>query len=396
VGGVGHIVPCARARQVAQTALRYKQNGAARLPIEPLAAGGCHGQELRSQCLAYVLSNFTECAATPVFVGLASSIVASLIGSNELRVDSEEDVLTALRRWFEHESSRFCVQTLEELVPLVRFPLLPQEAQLQLESEPLLLALLKVGSPKLNQLWMECSKAFEGSEAAVCCPRLKLRQHTTRLFTFDSVDNSNAWHSGDGSGGRFDQAGVLHHIATEGGTSTYVNPHAADRVVASSSSRVDGSIEDFVSWPCVSEDSSGTDNQPNSWMAVDLGMRRRLTVNHYALRHAYPDGDYCLRDWELQGSEDGVAWTTLRQHDDDETMEEMDCFVAHWAVEGVTTAYRHFRVHQHGQNSTAATTLWGCPALVCECGRTNRYVPQPPAHHQDHGVWGAATDPGTC
>ena len=58
-----------------------------------------------------------------------------------------------------------------------------------------------------------------------------------------------------------------------------------------------------------------------------------------------------MRDWELQGSEDGVAWTTLRQHDDDETMEEMDCFVAHWAVEGVTTAYRHFRVHQHGQNS---------------------------------------------
>jgi hypothetical protein len=35
----------------------------------------------------------------------------------------------------------------------------------------------------------------------------------------------------------------------------------------------------------------------------------------------------------------------------------MDCFVAHWAVEGVTTAYRHFRVHQHGQNSATKTSF---------------------------------------
>jgi hypothetical protein len=85
--------------------------------------------------------------------------------------------------------------------------------------------------------------------------------------------------------------------------------------------------------------------------ALDLGAARRLIVNHYALRHGWDEGLCCLRDWELQGSNNGAEWTTLRRHDNDETMEQKAFFVAHWAVEGVTTAYHHFRVRSHGPDS---------------------------------------------
>ena len=70
---------------------------------------------------------------------------------------------------------------------------------------------------------------------------------------------------------------MLHHIATEGGTSAYVNPHSAGRVVASWSSTDSGSVEDFVAgpWP---RTACHTRSERNSLMAVDLGAGRQLVV----------------------------------------------------------------------------------------------------------------------
>eukprot|EP01047_Picozoa_sp_COSAG01_P029033 COSAG01_NODE_1976_length_8750_cov_16.090625_10_plen_479_part_00 len=331
---------------------------------EDMATGGTHGQDLHSQVVAYVYEHFTECAATPAFVRLASSSVAALIGSDELRVRSEEVVLSALRRWYEHDVEGR-VSALQTLVPLVRFPLLPMEVQLQLGTELLLEAAAggKLGSTTTNQLCVECLPAFRASAAAVDCPRLKRRKGSGQVFTFASVDNTNAIDAGgDDSGGRFDEAGVLHHIATEGGTSAYVNPHEAGRVVATRSGGEGGRDQDFVAGTCPR--TCFTHSGPNQWMAVDLGTGRQLTVNHYALRYGGMLGRSALRNWELQGSEDGVTWTTLRRHDDDPTMEERGRVVAHWAVEGVTASFRHFRVHQHGPNAKGLRAYKG-HALYC-------------------------------
>jgi hypothetical protein len=311
---------------------------------ESMAAGGAHGLQLHSHVLAYVHEYFADCAAASTFVDLPSSTVVALLGSDKLCVKSEEAVLSALRRWYEHDTEGR-VGALEELVPLVRFPLLPAQAQLQLRAEPLLEALNKLGSSHLvMQLLLELAPAFKASAEALDCPRLKQRIHR-RAFTFASVDNTNAVRGG--AGGRFDEAGVLHHIATEGGTITYVNPHVAGRVVASRSSQGAGCDGGFVAQLA---NECFTNTLPNSWMAVDLGAGRRLTVNHYALRHGC-HGKVCMvRNWTLLGSNDGTAWITLRRHDNDGTIES-GFFVGHWPVEGVTIAYRHFRVHQHGKNS---------------------------------------------
>jgi hypothetical protein len=319
---------------------------------EGMAAGGAHGQELHAQVLTYVHKHFAECVATPAFVCLASSSLGMLIESDKLCVQSEEVVLSALRRWYEHDTEGRA-GALEELVLLVRVPLLPAEVKLQLGTHPVLQGL---GSSTVAKLLLECLPEFKASAVAADCPRLKRRNGHGNAFTFASVDNANAGEQGDETGGRFDEAGVLHHIATEGGTSPYVNPHTAGRVVASRSSSGGGSDAHFVAGPCPGL--CWTKNfGSNSWMAVDLGVGRRLAVNHYALRHGFPGGAFALRNWELQGSEDGEAWTTLRRHGHDGTMEAKGFFVAHWAVEGVTTPYRHFRVHQHGLNYSGSFFL---------------------------------------
>ena len=98
-------------------------------------------------------------------------------------------------------------------------------------------------------------------------------------------------------------------------------------------------------------DANYTDSMCGSWFKVDLGSARALVVNHYALRHGFDMGMYELRNWKLQGAatSDG-PWTTLRNHDNDSALESKKHSVAAWAVEGAETAFRFFRVFQHGKN----------------------------------------------
>jgi hypothetical protein len=166
-----------------------------------------------------------------------------------------------------------------------------------------------------------------------------------REFVFEGVDNSVAGH------GKFDQAGVLNHIGTAGGTRAWVNPCSSGDVSVAWSSVENGWQEQFVSkWDWQAEESYTLD-QPNSWMRVDLGATRSLAVRHYALRHEC-HGDCALRNWELQGANaaDG-PWTTLRRHDNDASIDLKGGFVAAWPVEGVAP-FRFFRIHQHGRNSS--------------------------------------------
>ena len=162
-----------------------------------------------------------------------------------------------------------------------------------------------------------------------------------REFVFEGVDNSVAGH------GKFDQAGVLNHIGTAGGTRAWANPCTAGDVAVAWSSKANGSEQNFVSqWDWRAE-RSNTHDQPNSWMRVDLGATRSLAVRHYALRHD-SDNSNALRNWELQGANaaDG-PWTTLRRHDNDASIEPKPGFAAAWPVEGAAP-FRFFRIHQHG------------------------------------------------
>ena len=159
----------------------------------------------------------------------------------------------------------------------------------------------------------------------------------------------------------FDTNGVLHWIGTEGGTRVYANPHTAGRVVAAMSS-VGGSGTSEYDAPhrFVQHEPDGRRNLtrdiPNSWMSVDLGEGRRLAPNHYCLRHSNNTSSV-LRNWRLEGSNDGAAWTTLRAHNNDATLPSGVRFgTGAWEVEGGGEdgrggGYRHFRILSTGTNS---------------------------------------------
>jgi len=158
------------------------------------------------------------------------------------------------------------------------------------------------------------------------------------------------------------QDGLLEHIGTLGGKAPYSNPHTLTLVVATRSSNYysDMSAADFVGRE---KKLSCTNSSPQSWMAVDIGATRTLQINHYCLRHgSMHDNYYVLRHWELQGSNDGLNWTVLRQHSNDTSMGTTAYCEGHWEVNSPAsnTPYRHFRILQTGKNSSNNDELMCC------------------------------------
>merc|ERR1719272_456670 len=106
---------------------------------------------------------------------------------------------------------------------------------------------------------------------------------------------------------------------------------------------------------------SNTENQPQSWMAVDLGEGRSLVVDHYCLRssqfgyHLFGQQEYKPRMWELQGSPDGQTWQTLRAHQNDTSLPLQAMSTAAWSVDAGAQTFRHFRIYQTGANSSVGT-----------------------------------------
>ena len=97
-------------------------------------------------------------------------------------------------------------------------------------------------------------------------------------------------------------------------------------------------------------------------MAVDLGEGRSLRLDHYCLR-SDSFATYKLRNWNLQGTNDGVEWTTLRQHVNDQSLGLTRMSTAAWPVEGCQVAYRYFRVFKTGPNSKGNSDALMCAGI---------------------------------
>jgi hypothetical protein len=140
---------------------------------------GEHARGLHERCVEYAADHFTACAAEPSFLELSSEAVAEVIRSEDLAVD-EAAVVSAVRAWFDHDAVGRA-GSLTMLMPLVRWPLLPVDVQLNLHSEPLFQQTLQQeqGARTLClRMMLECSAQFAASDAAAACPRLKRRKGT--------------------------------------------------------------------------------------------------------------------------------------------------------------------------------------------------------------------------
>ena len=158
---------------------------------------------------------------------------------------------------------------------------------------------------------------------------------------------------------------MLYYLGTKSHSTAYANPHKSGDVKASRSSdhKQGGKAEDFIGREKVD---CYTKNVANSWMMVDLGFDRVLQVDHYCLRHGYKTGSYVLRNWNLEGSNNNIDWTVLREHNDDTSLAQEAYSESHWDVNSAAsnTPCRFFRILQTGPNSNGNHYLM-CILLMC-------------------------------
>ena len=139
-------------------------------------SAGSLGRDLEAKSRAYVCGNFPAVSAERTFLALPVAEVAALVGSDDIAA-AEEEVFAGVVRWVkEDEAGR--KEALDQLLPLVRFPLMA--SRLQAMAEPLL-----AQHSLFFQLLAECLPEYAASEQAAGCPRLKARAGRWDVLNFD-------------------------------------------------------------------------------------------------------------------------------------------------------------------------------------------------------------------
>ena len=139
-----------------------------------------------------------------------------------------------------------------------------------------------------------------------------------------------------------------------------------------------GPVDHFVQHRHANKVLSSTNEVANSWMQVDLGENRTLRPTHYCLRNdvvggcarsptfdpsSSPNG-YALRNWRLEGSNDGQTWTTLRNHAKDESLSiHQSMSEANWSIDGCAVRYRWFRILQSEQHDDIHYNFLCCAGI---------------------------------
>ena len=106
----------------------------------------------------------------------------------------------------------------------------------------------------------------------------------------------------------FDEKGALYYLGSLGKRRLWQNPHSLGVVQAFASSMAQGSlVEAFVGR---SAQNCRTEDQPFSFMGVDIGQERRICPTFYTLRNR-DQVTHILRNWKFEGSADGLKWDVL-------------------------------------------------------------------------------------
>ena len=274
------------------------------------------------------------------------------------------------------------LESVESLLPHVRFPLMLPDELAAVEAHP-----LHTSSSLLRELVAEARRGgmIERAAASVRADRL-VRELSPQEAAATARFQRRSPHGCtpliylyDG-----DKNGVFWHIGTRYGTQKWVNPALAGLLTVTASSPIgrgtnprallsgaflrtnfaapkreiqyERPSDNGTSSGSGNTSSTGSTNKFVAWWEVDLGLDHQLECNYYTLR-ADGSGDF-LRNWCLQGSKDGVDWVELTRHEGDATF-TLPGQYASWPVVGAaaTIPYRRFRVcsidHPNASSSTS-------------------------------------------
>lgn len=142
--------------------------------------------------------------------------------------------------------------------------------------------------------------------------------------------------------------GVFYYLGTNNGTTTWINPATNGRVVFSNNS---GTLTSG-SFALLTDRTTGTligSNSVGSWIQVDL-RAYELRCNRYSIRNITSTSNN-LRNWQFQGSKDGLSWVTL----DTQISNTSITVASAWYNFPVTNNgfYRYFRILSTGLDSSS-------------------------------------------
>jgi hypothetical protein len=147
----------------------------------------------------------------------------------------------------------------------------------------------------------------------------------------------------------WDDNGLFYYIGTRKGTTSWSNPQSSGEVSITTSQfgGMSGSVDNLVARSGSATWIPSSNYQTNgSWFHIDL-RKYEIQPTYYTLRDSNSGGGYQLRNWVLEGSNDGNSWKTLREHVND-SMITSQGMSGRWAIENCDESYRHIRVRVTG------------------------------------------------
>ncbi|OVA19556.1 BTB/POZ-like [Macleaya cordata] len=321
---------------------------------------------LEETCKRKFSKHFDYCTTINTdFVLLDEASFNDILQHPDLTVTSEEKILDAILLWGMQAKELYGweavdailmtstpellfgerLQSVNILLPLVRFPLMP-------------LALLKKYSffplSYVFNLYIKFGIHNEVSAANTsytCSVRFQHRQSTFKELQYICDGDNN---------------GIIYFAGTSYGKHQWVNPVLAKKITVTASSPNSRYTDPkaLVSRTYQATSFAGPrveDGKNCAWWMVDIGQDHQFMCNYYTLRQ---DGSTAfVRSWALQGSLDGKNWTNLRVHEDDQTICKPGQY-ASWPVYGPTALlpFRFFRVILMGP-TTSDSNPWN----LCMC-----------------------------
>ncbi|XP_065881581.1 BTB/POZ domain-containing protein At2g30600 isoform X2 [Euphorbia lathyris] len=326
---------------------------------------------IEETCERKFAMHFDYCTTANLdFISLDETTFSSIIQHQDLTVTSEERVLNAILMWCIGATELYGwekvdelvassspdlifqdrLQSLNNLLSFVRFPLLPSHM------------LEKLGQSNLckhiHMFYYLVKEAIDYVEFGPA--RAKIDQNIR--FQHRRSSYKELQYICDG-----DRNGVLYYAGTSYGEHQWVNPVLAKRITIAASSPTSRHTDPKA---LASRTYQGTsfagprmeNGRKCSWWMIDIGEDHQLMCNYYTLRQ---DGSRAfLRFWNLQGSLDGMNWTNLRIHENEQTMCKPGQF-ASWSINGPNSLlpFRFFRVVLTGPTAGASSDPWN----LCIC-----------------------------
>lgn len=174
-------------------------------------------------------------------------------------------------------------------------------------------------------------------------------------FKEESTDVITFEHESD-----FDENGIIYWLGTNAkSTADWVNPARHNIILISSSegrSLPYGHLEDVISRDSSPVNCHTNDNK-SAWFTIDLGVYVIPTA--YTFRHARGYGRSAIRNWLFQASKDATIWTTLKTHENDESLQDPGS-TATWKITpeeigDEVEGWHYFRIQQNGANASGQT-----------------------------------------